>query len=341
LTGGKQYQLVGDYSGVNFAVTSAHAPGGSFAGMMVTAVPCYCAGTAILTDRGAVAVESLRIGDRLMVASGAARAIKWIGRRSYEGRFVAKNRDILPVCFAQGSLGDGLPLRDLYVSPLHAMMIDDVLIPARALVNGGSIRQMDVVERVEYFHLELATHDVILAEGAPSESYLDRDNRGMFQNAAEYWVEFPLFRPEKSCLPRVEDGVLVDVARARLVTVAAGLGLAAPLVVDVPLYAGVVSVKLPAEAAGLRLCANVRRQAGDCRALGALVAGVMVDGVRLELDDPAFGLGFYALEPHGARWTAGVASIELAAVEWERWCHIEVAVMAGGAAAVGAKAADA
>ena len=118
--------------------------------------------------------------------SGAARPIKWIGRRSYGGRFVMGRKDILPVCISAGALDDNVPKRDLWISPHHAMYLDGVLIEAKDLVNGISIVQAERVEQVEYFHIELETHDVIVAEGALAESYLDDDNRMMFHNAQEY-----------------------------------------------------------------------------------------------------------------------------------------------------------
>src|SRR5207245_9141655 len=120
-----------------------------------------------------VAVEALGIGDRLVTASGEARPISWIGRRSYDGRLAAGNRAVLPVRISRDALGGGVPRRDLFVSPLHAMFLDGILIPASPLVNGLSIVQAEAVDEVAYFHLELETHDVILAEGAPSETFVD------------------------------------------------------------------------------------------------------------------------------------------------------------------------
>ena len=66
--------------------------------------PAIAAGTLIETDRGEKKVETLEIGDKVMTASGAKRPIKWIGRRSYGGRFVLGRKDILPVCIKAGAL---------------------------------------------------------------------------------------------------------------------------------------------------------------------------------------------------------------------------------------------
>jgi hypothetical protein len=152
---------------------------------------CYCRGTLIMTDGGEVPVEALAVGDRVMTLSGEARPIRWIGRRSYEGRFVAGNRSVLPIRVAAGALAECVPARDLWVSPEHALYIDGLLVPARLLVNAASVVQAEAVERVDYFHVELDAHDIIFAEGMPAESYVDCDNRGMFQNAGEFARLYP------------------------------------------------------------------------------------------------------------------------------------------------------
>lgn len=159
-------------------------------GTDITAM-CFCRGTLIRTPDGEVPVEELAIGDKVVTLSGAARRIKWIGRRAYDGRFVAGNRDVLPIRIAVGALADGVPARDLWVSPEHALHIDGALAPAKHLINGATITQAEDVEQVEYFHVELDTHDVIFAEGAPAETYVDCDNRFMFHNAGEFARLYP------------------------------------------------------------------------------------------------------------------------------------------------------
>jgi hypothetical protein len=188
------------------------------AGFVNGPVPCYCLGTLIKTARGEERVETLKIGDTVMTASGALRPIKWIGRRSYRGRFIRGDKDILPVCIRADALDDKVPKRNLWISPHHAMYLDGVLIEAKDLVNGVSIVQAEQVETVEYFHVELDSHDVIIAEGALAESYIDDDNRGMFHNAQDYVA---LHREAISaqahyCAPRLDDGYEVERIRQRI-----------------------------------------------------------------------------------------------------------------------------
>jgi hypothetical protein len=93
-----------------------------------------------------------------------------------------------------------------------------VLVEAKDLVNGVSITQAEQVDRVEYFHIELETHDVILAEGALSETFVDDDSRAMFHNAHEYAALYPedVARPARYRAPRLEIGYEVEAIRRKL-----------------------------------------------------------------------------------------------------------------------------
>ena len=218
--------LSGDYTAEFFHLADDGA-GGTL--ITVDGTPCYCPGTRIRTPQGDVAIEALRIGHHVVTASGARRPIRWLGRRSYPARFANRNPDVVPVRIRAGALGAGLPKRDLVVSPLHAMLLDGVLVPASALVDGRAILQQPVQQPVEYIHIELDTHDIILAEGAPSETFVDDDSRGMFHNAHEYRGLYPAAvpAPARYCRPRVEEGEQLEAIRRRLAVIARVIGLAA------------------------------------------------------------------------------------------------------------------
>jgi O-antigen biosynthesis protein len=209
-------QFTGNFTGEGFQFT----PIDNGAGTEITihSAACYRVGTLIRTPHGEASIETLRIGDWVMTVSGAPRPIRWIGRRTYSGPIASGNGQVLPILFRAGSLGERLPQRDLWVSPGHAMWVDGMLIPARALVNGTSIVQEKAVDEVTYIHIEFNTHDVIYAEGAPSESFVDDESRLLFDNAAEYWTLYPGARPEHArlCAQLVEEGEALEAVRQRL-----------------------------------------------------------------------------------------------------------------------------
>src|SRR5262245_16314780 len=145
-------------------------------------------GTRILTSRGAEPIESLSIGD-LVVTTRGVKPIKWIGRQHFtQGRSARWPDSVHPVRVRRSALADNVPHTDLYLSPRHALLIDDVLIEVRDLINGVSITRSapEGMRDIEDFHIELETHEVILAEGAPVETLLLTSGRESFSNFVEY-----------------------------------------------------------------------------------------------------------------------------------------------------------
>jgi hypothetical protein len=149
---------------------------------------CFLAGTRILTDRGEISIENLKIGDLLITERGA-KPIKWIGRRNYSKTGSEWPSNVMPIRIRQGAIDSATPRRDLYLSPSHALFIDGKLIQLSHLTNRTSIHP-DLprgVSTIHYFHIELDTHEIIFAEGAPVESFLSTwDRRETFSNFAEY-----------------------------------------------------------------------------------------------------------------------------------------------------------
>jgi hypothetical protein len=145
----------------------------------LAALACFAAGTRLLTDRGAMPVEALAVGDRVVTADGDAEAIAWIGARRVDCRRHPAALNVRPVRIAADAFGEGMPGRDLFLSPDHAVFAEGVLIPVKHLIDGGAIRQTEVAQ-VTYFHVELRRHQILLAEGLPVESYLDTGDRAGF-----------------------------------------------------------------------------------------------------------------------------------------------------------------
>jgi hypothetical protein len=149
---------------------------------------CFAEGSLIATPAGEVAVEHLRIGDTVLTAEGRAVPVKWIGRQTVATRFGPAER-LMPVRFAAGSLGDGLPHEPLTVTADHGMLIDGVICHAGALVNGTTITRVPLAEmgeRYTVYHIETEAHEIILANGAPAETFIDNVSRRVFDNFAEF-----------------------------------------------------------------------------------------------------------------------------------------------------------
>lgn len=154
-----------------------------------TAQNCFLRGTSILTTEGEIRIEDISIGDRVETVEGHRLPVKWIGRQRF--RKTAESdwqKSILPVCVSRFALDDRTPHKDLYLSPGHALFIEGALIPAGYLINDRSVVQAlpEGTEDIEYFHIELETHEVIFAEGLPTETFLVKYGREMFDNFVEY-----------------------------------------------------------------------------------------------------------------------------------------------------------
>jgi hypothetical protein len=287
-------------------------------------VACFAAGTRIATARGPVAVEALRVGDRLVTARGTAEPVVWLGSRRVACRRHPRPDDVWPIRVQMHAFGAGAPVRDLLLSPDHSVLVRGALIPVRYLVNGATIAQ-EAHDTVEYWHVELPRHDVLLAEALPAESYLDTGNRSAFQGggpALQAHAEFSrsIWR-RRGCAPLVAHGAALARARRRLLRRAAALRFR--LTGDPALRLRADGRDLPAECDGARwraaLPAGTRRVtlfsrtwvpahlpgAGvDTRRLGVMLSRLWLDGREASLDSPGLASGWHAPEP-GCRWTAG------------------------------------
>jgi autotransporter-associated beta strand protein len=142
--------------------------------------PCFCRGTLIRCKSGEVPVETLKVGDKVRTLSGKLKPITWIGH----GRrlITAATQNARPLVVCRGALAKDVPKRDLRLTRGHSLYLDGMLVPVEYLVNGRSIYWDERMREVEFYHIELAQHDVLIADGAPAESYREDGNRGLFDN---------------------------------------------------------------------------------------------------------------------------------------------------------------
>ena len=180
-------------------------------------IACFVVGTRLATEGGEVAVQSLRVGDRVRaLLTGRWEKVAWIGRRVIDCTRHPRKEQVWPIRVSAHAFGPCQPGRDLWLSPHHAVYLNDVLIPVGLLVNGTTIRQVQL-PAIDYWHVELPRHEVILAEGLPAETYLDTGDRTDFLGAGPFTTLFPTFGARRmdneGCAPLVTDGPDLEAAR--------------------------------------------------------------------------------------------------------------------------------
>jgi len=187
-------------------------------------VICFAAGTMIATARGEVPVEALRVGDLVVARQGGAalQPVVWLGHSRVDISGHPRAERVAPVRIRAGALAEGVPARDLRVSPGHGILLDGHLVPAGLLVNGSSIVQEMWCPEVTYWHVELPAHGLLVSEGALTESYLDNDNRHHFDNHAVTAMVKDFGTPRgdapagRGCMPVLREGAALERIRARL-----------------------------------------------------------------------------------------------------------------------------
>lgn len=333
-----------DFSAFKFVLTDD--PGISGTDLSLSAIACFAKGTRIATTCGAVAVEDLRETDHVLTHAGAARKVRWIGHRRIDLQRHPAAEKVHPIRIRAGALGEGIPARDLRVSPDHAMLLDGLLIPARLLVNGASIVAETDCRAVTYYHVELDRHDILLAEGAAAETYLDTGNRAMFENGGQPVRPHADFaggqraREALSCAPFTSSPAQVEPVWRALAGRAALLGHASPArmamtddpapyllvghrrIDPVHAAAGRYMFVVPAAVGPARLLSRSARPGDarpwieDPRRLGIRIRRMTMrhasGGLHVAMDDPRLEQGWWAAEwagPNPCRWTNGDAAL--------------------------------
>lgn len=169
-TTGQGESLTSTDHGASYTVNTTPDPG---------TIPCFLSGTLIATPDGPRPVESLRAGMQVMTLDHGPRRLIWTGASRVDPGAAPEQA---PVCIPAGAFGAGLPRRDLFVSPPHRLLVAgaglelmtgsaEALIPAGHLLGWRGVAQMRNDAPVWYHHLLLGRHEIVLAEGLPSESF--------------------------------------------------------------------------------------------------------------------------------------------------------------------------
>jgi hypothetical protein len=331
--------MVLQYSTNNYVISNAPLSQGQILTLTsdgpgdYTPPPCFAEGTHLLTRQGEVPVEDLKPGDDVVaVLAGQFLPVVWVGRRTVDCAMEDHPAAMWPIRIRAHAFGPGRPHRDLRLSPDHAVHVDGMLVPVRYLENGATILR-ERRQRITYFHVELARHDIVLSEGLGSESYLDTGNREDFvrlrrepgqtaesaeEAARQVWAE-------RGCLRLVTEGAAIRTIRTKLAARAAALGHAATDDPGLLLRAGGQDHRgtfdgeawhfaLDREHSDATLVSTafvpavVAPNAADRRVLGVPVTRLMADGRRISLHHPTLGRGWHRPE-QDLRWTAGEAEL--------------------------------
>jgi hypothetical protein len=306
--------------------TNSFIPANDGTGHTEVTVLCFVAGAGISTPKGEILVENLSIGDMVQTWDGKAEPIVWIGT----GRVLVtptKRSAATPVIVRKGALADNVPHRDLRVTKGHALFIDGVLIPVEELVNHRSIIWDDHAREVEIYHIELPRHAVLIANGAPAESYRDDGNRWLFQNANSGWT----LPPQPPCAPVLTRGPIIDAIWRRLLDRAGprpGLPLTDDpdlhlivdgLRLDGTMHGNLCAFRMPRRPTSVRIVSHAAAQAElgiarDPRVLGVAIRQITIwqgrDVTVINASNPDLTDGFHRYESdNDFRWTNGNAAL--------------------------------
>jgi hypothetical protein len=296
-----------------------------------TYTACFAEGTLLRTPSGPRLVEELAAGDMILTAAGEQRPIKWVGWSSMRPARHPHPAEVNPVRVKAHAFAPNMPEHDVRLSPGHAVHVDGVLVPVGRLINGATIVQ-EAVETIRYFHIELDTHDLLVAAGLPCESYLDDGNRASFVNSGEAVALHGRLDPKSwddACAPMVAAGPQLVEIQQRLHARAEELGWVRADDAGLAIVADGVELA-PIHVAGDRYwfalpVANevvLRSNRGmlsqlipglaDHRQLGVAVSQLRLDGEAIGLDSDVLASGFHALEQSEQlrwRWTDGNATL--------------------------------
>lgn len=187
-----------------------------------TALAALMAGMRVETPDGPRLAEKLVAGDLVSTLANGSQPLKWVGRRQVTPVELAAHPGLRPVTFAPGAAGNA---GELSVSPMQRMLIDDwraevyfgedrVLVSAKALIDGASVRTMLPEQAFDYVILLCNRHEVLLAEGALIESFHPGET-GLDALPADLRSEVAAVVPEAELIRRRAAFPIVRSAEAR------------------------------------------------------------------------------------------------------------------------------
>jgi hypothetical protein len=318
---------------------------------------CLVSGSTVRTPSGETAVENIHAQALIITNRDGVESIepvKWVGRREVDLTRHSHREAIAPVRIRAGAIAEGQPSRDLFVSPEHAIFLDDVLVEAKALINGGSIAQDRAMDTVTYHHIELESHGVFLANDLLVESYLDNGDRSFFDTDDQPTMLHPVLQSQSEFDARQSDIVFAPfmtdpetlaAVRQRLAQRSVALGYPRPALEttadpDIHIVAGGAVIQpisaadgqyvfeLPAgiQSASLMsrfaIPADVASASADSRRLGIAVTSITIQSqvgtVTIPADFASDLPGWHNAERSEVavwRWTDGAAVLPLDAAD--------------------------
>ncbi|MFT9026806.1 Hint domain-containing protein [Acetobacter indonesiensis] len=363
----------------NGGIINMHIPGAEAAGYSLQTAKdgdllfevCFLAGSMIATPDADVAVETLEIGDVVKTwnwqsQSVENRTIVWVGKKHMTVKAgVADDAAGYPVRVLKNAIAEGVPYKDMLITPEHSLFFENKFVPVRMLVNGRSIFYDRSIQSYDYFHVETEDHSVIWGDGMMTESYLDTGNRSTFRQegavvrlgqaegkdwasdaAAELAVSRavvePLFRQIET---RAADAGLADQSDVAELTHDADLHLVTDkghTVRAARKQGDLVTFMLPVGVESVRVVSRTSRPSDaigpfvdDRRDLGVLVGDVsLFDGAAFQnltshLDQADLD-GWDVVEASACRWTNGNALLPLGAAENANFRLLTLKILAAG-----------
>ena len=329
---------------------------------------CFLSGSMIQTPNGEVAVETLRLGDEVMAYVDGlpqSRRVVWAGKSHATVRpHLAEDEAGYPVRILKSAISEGVPHKDMLITPEHCLFFNGRFVPARMLVNGSSIFYDTSITSYDYYHVETEQHSVLCADGMLTESYLDTGNRRTFRQesavvslgagrrdwvadaAVPLCVERAFVEPLFHALAARADEVFGNQTSvdAAVLTMDSDLHLVTQtgaIVRPVHHHATQYRFMLPPGVTSVRVVSHASRPSDvvgpyvdDRRMLGVAIASVQLITAHqtqsitahLQSDKPA---GWYAADTSHA-WTDGNASLPLPVFEKNTMSMLCLEVCAAG-----------